>query len=309
MNLQAAITQKFGRAGLVAAKNSPHFLFGAGIVGFVGTTVLACRATLKLEEVLAETQTDLAVARGIDDERYSESDRQKDVTLIQVRAAGEVAKLYAPAVIAGAISIVALTKSHNILNERVAGLTAAYAAVDKAFREYRQRVVDKYGEEEDRNFRYDTEEVEVTNEKTGKKATVRRVGPRGASQYARFFDELAQDWNRDPELNLYYLKCQQNYLNDLLRARGHVFLNEVYDRIGVPRSKAGAVVGWVMTNDGSTDNYIDFGIFDGEDNHKVRDFVNGREGAILLDFNVDGVIYDKIEQDPAAEDIRWQLEN
>ena len=60
--------------------------------------------------------------------------------------------------------------------------------------------------------------------------------------------------------------------------------------LGIPRSQAGAVVGWVL---GEGDDYIDFGMFDGN-NMATRDFVNGYERSILLDFNVDGVIYDLI---------------
>jgi hypothetical protein len=104
---------------------------------------------------------------------------------------------------------------------------------------------------------------------------------------------VSSSWNPEPEYNLIFLQCQQNWANDQLRTRGHVFLNEVYDMLGLERSKAGAVVGWVFTKDGSTDNFIDFGVFNGE-TQISRDFVNGHEGAILLDFNVDGVIYDKI---------------
>jgi hypothetical protein len=309
MNIPEAITHKIARTSLVAVKNAPQILFGAGVTGFVGTTVLACRATLKLDEVLAETRNDLAIAKSLDDERYSEEDRRRDITIIHVRSAVEIAKLYAPAVGVGVLSIAALTKSHQILNQRNAGLAAAYTALDRAFSEYRQRVIDKHGEEEDRNFRFETEQVQITDEETGKKKTITRASSTGHSPYARFFDPTSADWNSDPELNFFFLKCQQNYLNDMLRVRGHVFLNEVYDRLGLPRSKAGAVVGWVMSNDGTTDNYIDFGIFDDQNNHMVREFVNGREGSILLDFNVDGVIYHLIEQSPAEEDIRWQLEN
>jgi hypothetical protein len=183
-----------------------------------------------------------------------------------------------------------LTKSHNLLNERNAALTAAYAAVDKAFNQYRTRVVEKYGEEEDQELRYSAQDVEVVNEKTGKKTTRRRVGDDEPSMYARFFDELSTSWSKEPEYNLVFLKCQQSYANDMLKTRGHVFLNEVYDALGIERTKAGQVVGWVISKDG--DNFIDFGIYTNQD--RVRDFVNGREGAILLDFNVDGVIYDKI---------------
>jgi hypothetical protein len=145
--------------------------------------------------------------------------------------------------------------------------------------------------------------VEVENEKTGKKEYVKRVGPDGASIYARFFDPTSTSWSKEPEYNLIFVQCQQNYANDLLRARGHVFLNEVYDMLGIPRSQAGAVVGWILSQDRTTDNYIDFGVFDDEKN--ARDFVNGYEGSILLDFNVDGVIFDKI--DTPKEALSWQM--
>jgi hypothetical protein len=172
-------------------------------------------------------------------------------------------------------------------------LTAAYGALEKGFNEYRGRVIDKYGEEEDRDFRYGSEKVEVLDQETGKNKTVTRVGSDDPSIYARFFDPYSTSWSKEAEYNLLFLKCQQNYANDLLRSRGHVFLNEVYDLLGVPRSKAGAVVGWILSKNGETDNFINFGVFDGRE-QVARDFVNGREGAILLDFNVDGVIYDKI---------------
>jgi hypothetical protein len=172
---------------------------------------------------------------------------------------------------------------------------AAYGALEKGFSEYRARVVDKYGEEQDRDFRYGTEQVTVVDSETGKKTKVTRVGPDEPSIYARFFDPVSPSWNKEPEYNMVFLKCQQNYANDLLRSRGHVFLNEVYDMCGIPRSKAGAVVGWLLSENGETDNFINFGIFDGRE-QVVRDFVNGREGAILLDFNVDGVIFDKFEK-------------
>jgi hypothetical protein len=121
------------------------------------------------------------------------------------------------------------------------------------------------------------------------------VGPDDPSIYARFFDPTSPSWSKEPEYNLIFLKCQQNYANDLLKSRGHVFLNEVYDMLGMERSKAGAVVGWLLSKNGDTDNFVNFGVFDGRE-QVARDFVNGREGAILLDFSVDGVIYDGIER-------------
>jgi hypothetical protein len=304
MKIPTSLSRVVARQGLVAQMNSPKLLFGAGVVGMISSTVLACRATLKLEEVLDETQHNLSVAKQVvnqDDERYTEQDYKKDVAIIYVRSGVSLAKLYGPAILLGSASIAMLTKSHDILTKRNAALTAAYATVDKAFKEYRAKVVKKYGEDADRLLRYDTEEIAIVDDETGKTITVTRVGPEGASMYARFFDEYSSSWSKDPEVNFLFVRCQQNYANDLLKARGHIFLNEVYDMLGLERSQAGSVVGWIMGPDG--DNMVDFGLFD-PDNREARDFVNGREGSILLDFNVDGVIFDKI--DTPREALSWQ---
>src|SRR6185503_21358202 len=260
-SLSEAVTRSVGRHSLTLQKNSPKLLFVGGVVGMVGSTVLACRATLKIEEVLEETQKDLAVAKRVQvdhPEKYSEQELKKDTAVIYARSVGKIGLLYGPSIILGATSIAMLTKSHNLLAERNAALTAAYVAVDKAFGEYRGRVIEKYGEEEDRNLRYDAQEVEIEDAK-GKKKKELRAGPRGASQYARFYDEYCASWSKDPDVNRLFLHCQQNLANDLLHSRGHLFLNEVYGMLGMPHTSAGSVVGWVMGPEG--DGYVDFGVF------------------------------------------------
>lgn len=297
-----AVTRRAAHQLLLAQKNSPSLLFGAGVLGMVGSTVLACRATLKLQDVLEKTEGDLGMAKTLEHREYSDHDRQKDVAIIYTRTVVNVGRLYAPAVLLGAASIGCLTKSHSMLNERNLALTAAYAVVDKAFGEYRGRVIEKYGEDQDREFRFATEEVEIIDDK-GRQTTQLMPGPDASSMYARFFDQYSPNWSKEPEYNLLFLRCQQNYANDLLKSRGHIFLNEVYDMLGLERSRAGAVVGWVVSRDG--DNYLDFGIFKG-DTRNSRDFVNGREGSILLDFNVDGIIYDQIPEKSEGERLQWQ---
>jgi hypothetical protein len=289
------IGKHISRNALLAQKASPEILFGVGVIGVIGSTVLACRATLKVDTVLDEAKEKLEKAKTLEHEDYSEKDRSRDISLVYFQSGVKIARLYTPAIIVGGLSIYALTSSHRILTRRNVALTAAYGALEKGFNQYRARVVEKYGEEEDRNFRYGTREVEVVDPKTKKKKKVTRVSLDEPSIYARFFDSYSPSWNKEPEYNLIFLKCQQNYANDLLHSRGHVFLNEVYDMCGIPRSKAGAVVGWVLSTDDSTDNFVNFGVFDGR-KEVVRDFVNGLEGSILLDFNVDGVIYDKLDE-------------
>jgi len=291
MQFPAVIGRQLARQALMMQKNAPTILFGTGVAGMVGSTVLACRATLKLEQVTAATHRDMHAAADNGDARHA--------AVVYAKGTGKVIKLYMPAVLIGAASIGCLTKSHNLLNQRNLALTAAYTAVDRAFQEYRERVIDKYGREQDDYFRYASEEVDLVDEK-GKLETVRRVSTEEVpSMYARFFDQFASTWSKDPEYNYVFLISQQRYANDMLKARGHLFLNEVYDMLGLERTNAGSVVGWIISKDG--DNFVDFGVFEGSE--KSRDFVNGREGAILLDFNVDGVIWDKIGK---TERVRWQ---
>lgn len=305
MNLvPETIARTVGRSGLLVQKSSPRVLFAAGIVGMVGSTVLACRATLKADEILKEAKGKMDLANTLEHDDYSTTDRMRDKSLIRYQTAVKLSKEFAPAVVLGVLSITALTKSHMILTQRNTALVAAYAALDKGFREYRSRVVAKYGEEEDRDLRYGVREIKVIDPETQEEKIIKRVSPGDPSIYARFFDTSSDSWSKDPEVNRFFLKSQQNYANDQLTVRGHVFLNEVYDLLGLERSSAGSVVGWVLSRDGSTDNHIDFGIFD-RHSQAARDFVNGFEGAILLDFNVDGVIYDKIDGLP--EGLGWQL--
>lgn len=282
------------RKALVLKKNSPDVLFVTGVVGAVGSTVLACRSTLKLSETLEKAQRDIDLAEQIENPEYTDQDKQHDLMVIRVRTVVEIGKLYAPSVILGVVSVAALTKSHTILKERNAALTAAYVVLERGFNEYRQRVIDRYGEDTEREIRFPREKIKEDNPATGREHTVEIIGENGASIYAKWFDNESPSWEPDPEINLIFLKCQQNYCTDLLRARGHLFLNEVYDMLGIPRTSEGAVVGWFL--DGTGDGFVDFGIWP-NDEEKVRQYINGRGGSLLLDFNVDGLIYDKLNQE------------
>jgi hypothetical protein len=286
-------------------KHSPTILFGAGMVGFGATVVMSSRATLKVEAILEAARTDLANIEALVNDPeisekydYSPTDATKDRIIVHTTRVKALVKLYAPSVAVGAVTVLCLTRSHAILMQRNMALTAAYASFDKMFKAYRKRVSDLVGVEKERDLLYDAKPVmeEIVDPQTGEAdllpTNFKMVGDRAYSPYARFFDEFSPEWERRPDYNHIFLNAQQNYFNDVLRTRGHVFLNEVYDALGIPRTPQGSVVGW-LKNAPDGDGYIDFGIYD-NDNPRARDFVNGREGSILLDFNVDGLIYDKI---------------
>lgn len=304
-NVGFAISKVAGRGGLVLKKYSPEILMVTGVVGVVTSTVLACKATLKLDDIVCDADDkietihdafngDIELKEGA---TYTEQDYKRDLVIAYVQKGAAIMKLYGPAVSLGVASIGCILGSHHIMSKRNVALVAAYKATEQAFEEYRKRVVDEYGEDKDHQFKYGTTKetiTEVVKGEDGKdkkvKKTIEKNDPNMHSQYARFFDESSTQWSKTPEYNMVFLKCQQNFFNDMLNTRGHVFLNEVYDALGLPRSQAGAIVGWVK---GQGDDYVDFGMYN-PDSERARDFVNGYERSILLDFNVDGVIYDLI---------------
>lgn len=302
-----SVTRTFHKAAFKFKKHSPEILVVAGIVGVVGSTVMACKATTKLDTILDKAKSNIDKIHDCVEhpetlpEPYTEEDSKKDLTIVYTKTAVEVAKLYAPAVIIGGLSITAILAGHNITRKRNVALAAAYTAVDKGFKEYRGRVVERFGEALDKELKYNikTKEVEeiVTNDdgsETVVKKTLEVADPNTYSDYARFFDDGCTGWTKDPEFNLMFLRDQQRYANDLLKSKGCLFLNEVYDMLGIPRCKAGQVVGWIYDEKHPVgDNFVDFGIYDIHSEAK-RNFVNGYERTILLDFNVDGNILDMI---------------
>lgn len=297
MKLPSGITNKFGRQALKLQKASPQIMFAAGVVGVVGAGVLACRATLRLSETLEESEKLVHQINQLaeNNQDYADTDYKSDLVKSKAKTVINIAKLYLPATALTIVSIGLLTGSHVTLNRRNAAVTAAYAGLKQGYDKYRERVVEKYGADEDRKFQHGVQIVEETVATEGGKTKVvkhEKAAFEGFSPYAKLFCEGLDMWRPNAELNRIFLQCQQNYMNELLRARGHVFLNDVYDALGIERTSAGAVVGWALGRGG--DDFIDFGVFDDAHNEKVREFVNLSEASILLDFNVDGVIYDLI---------------
>ena len=282
-------------------KHSPEILVMAGIAGTVVSAVLACKATTKVAEILDETKGTLDTIHegmetgAINGQEYTTEDGKKDTVVVYAQTGMKLAKLYAPAIILGTLSITSILASNNILRKRNVALGAAYAAIDKSFKEYRGRVIERFGEQVDTELKYGIkakkfEEIEVDPE-TGKekkvKKTVMVADPNLQSDYAVYFDSKSRNYETNPDYNRMFLKAQQAFANDKLQTRGHLFLNEVLDDLDLPRTPAGQIVGW--TKDGP-DGYVNFRIVEVE-----RETEDGRhEPALLLDFNVEGNIWEKM---------------
>lgn len=301
--------RKIGRIRLGAKQHSPEVFVAFGVVGMIATTVMACKATTKLSGILEETKENLDQMRDYVEEHgyseeYSEKDHQKDTTIVYAKMGVNLVKLYGPSIALGALSVGCVLASHRILSKRNAGLAAAYTALDKGFKDYRERVVEKFGEDLDRELKYgvkkETVETTEVNDK-GKEKTVKKeaktIDPEAISEYAKFFDDGCTGWTKDPNANLMFLRHQQEWATDKLRRCGFLFLDEVYQALGIPITPESRVVGWIYDEENPNgDNFVDFGIYDDAGNSRRRDFVNGYERTILLDFNVDGPILDKFSK-------------
>ena len=307
--LMTNVGRAIHKFGFQIKKHSPEILLVAGVVGTVASAVMACKATIKAKEIVDKSKEDISIIHDCmtnetlkENGEYSDEQGKKDLTIAYTNTAVDLAKVYGPSVILGTLSIASILTSNNILRGRNVALAAAYATVDKSYKEYRGRVREKYGEEADKELTFDIKAKEVEKtvvDEKGKekkvKETVRDSNSNAHSPYAKVFDELNDNWENDSEYNTMFLRKTERWANDYLKSHGYLFLNDVYKALGFQPTRAGQVVGWIYDPINPVgDNYVSFGIDNLYDNG-VRLFVNGNESAVWLDFNVDGDILNNFE--------------
>lgn len=304
--IMAKVSRSFHKVGFKLKKHSPEILAVVGVAGTVTSAVMACKATLKVTDIIDETKETVetihdSVGKGLhtsDGEEYTQEVANKDLAIVYTQTAWKFIKLYGPSVALGAVSIGCMVGSNQILRKRNVALAAAFKAVDTSFKEYRDRVIDRFGKDLDRELRFGVKAKEVEEtvvDENGKETTIKKtvevVDPNTAhSIYSVVYDDGCTGWSKNPELNKVFLIQQQNYANDKLKMNGILTLNQVYDMLGIQRTAYGQIAGWVYTEDGSAgDDFVDFGIFNA-DNERASAFINGLERTVILDFNCIGNI-------------------
>ena len=309
-DIMASVSRSLYKVGFKLKKHSPEILIVTGVIGIVTSTVMACKATTKVNDIVDETKDMVDKIHDAvenkkhtsDGEEYTQEVANKDLTIVYAQTGLKFVKLYGPAVAIGIASIGCIVGSNHILRKRNIALAAALTAMETSFKEYRGRLIDRFGKDLDRELRFGIKAKEVEEkvvDEKGKETTVTKtvevVDPNAIhSIYSVVFCEGNSGWTRNAELNKVFLIQQQNYANDKLKLNGVLTLNEVYDMIGAPRTAYGQIAGWVYTDDSSIgDNFVDFGIFD-VNNEQACDFVNGYEKSIILDFNCIGNILEYI---------------
>ena len=269
------VTRAFNSVGLKIKKYSPEILIVTGIVGVVTSTVMACKATTKVNDVIEKGKEAIndvhdkvadAEAGIIDAKVYTPEIQRKELALAYGRTGYELVKLYAPAVTVGVLSLTAIVSSNNILRKRNTAIAAAYAATEKLFKEYRGRVVDRFGKEVDRELRYNIKKREI-------------------------LDNILNE-----EFEKFFLMQVQEYANRKLKEQGYLFLNDVLEALGFDIIPAGQVVGWTYDKGNpESEGFVSFGIFDDVYTNQAKaNFINEYEKSILLDFNHEGNILEYI---------------
>lgn len=291
------LAKRTGKKLLVKTrKNSPQILLITGIFGFAATNIISSQRSRKLDPIIEEANEELESIR--ESEEYD----NKKIIFTYVKTGYRICRLYFPAIVVGGISIGCFVASNGILMDRNGTLAAAYTAIDASFKEYRERVKNDIGEEKDKKYRYGITEKKInvleTDPETGEVKKVKKkvkMSAANTNEYVRIFDELNPNWKNSSEYNVLFLRSQENYMNTLLRINKYLFLNDVYDALGFPRTKIGQVVGWIYDdNDPKRNSYVSFGMYD-INRDCVSDFINGYESSVILDFNVDGYILDDIK--------------
>ena len=294
----AAVNSKVSKLGFKFKKHSPEIFIISGIVGGIAAAVMACTATTKAGKVIDKAKDDLDMIHAAIDGRVPAKESKKDITKVYVSTGLSLVKLYAPAVVLGGLSITAILYSNNILRKRNVALAAAYATVDSSFKDYRNRVIERFGDEVDKELKYNIKPLTVqekTVDENGNEVvtekTVKVADPGEHNMYTKIFDESSCYWSKTPDYNQMFLIGRERYANDKLNAHGYLFLNDVLEMLDLPKTKEGQMVGWVKDPKIGRDDYVDFGIFNANKKSN-REFINGYEPSIWLDFNVQGNILD-----------------
>lgn len=282
----------FGKRALFTVKRKSPELMTAGAILFgIGTVIFTWKAARAHDKALEEPKKIIATAKSMElTETYTKKEQQHDILVGYVNGAREIVKLYGPAALMGGFSIACVLGSHRVLSRRNAGLVAANGILAKEFKDYRDKVIEKYGLDEDYKFKFGDKEEKVTEtvkDENGEEKTVEKTKAKEGYEnhtFDRCFDESSLEWRKDPQYNFDFIIRILRQMNDKLGAQGYLRLNDVYEALGFEKTQQGEEYGWIRKSKDDWDVYVSFGCFD-EDKEFVRSFLNGTERNVWLSFN------------------------
>lgn len=293
------------RVTRMVVAHAPEILMGVGTIGVAAGTIVVAKQATKLEDELSEikdAQYDLKDQKDTMDAK----EYKKALLAIKVAAAKKVAKIFAPGAVLVIAGVVCFFSAFGFVKKENGILAASVAAANKAFEEYRARVVEDQGADKDKEYLYGLKkekiEVETTDENGNTKkekveALVVDPEKSNISRYAiRFTPEFSGEAYPDVNNNLMILKSCERTWNAVLPSRKKVYLNEIYQELGIDETWESRMVGWDYDADNFGDGKIRFDITEvivRDDNDPL-----GYHKELIVDFNVDGDIVHKLPKNP-----------
>lgn len=308
-----ALSNIAGKATVLASKvkfkaidKAPELYFVAGVGFLIAMVPLTYKRSLKFQEVLKKHNQDLKdqedaanIADTIDvKDEYPIADRKADRRSIYINTAVETVKTWTPVFICGSLSVLCFGKSFGILQGRYLAAASMAASLTKENRWLKSRIKEELGEEAYDKITGPKTEKQVDPETGEFKDVPANVDEDEYSDlrwgFQRFFDESNTNWSKSSEGNKFFLRGKEKWADKMLKERGFLFINEVYEMLEFPEnewSDAGQIYGWKYYKDPNeakfhhAANYVSFGLLKETTQHRA--FINGSEPSILLEFNVD----------------------
>lgn len=301
-------------SGLALKKNAPKILLISGVALTVGGTVVACKKTLKMPEIIKELEeksneiheavgkTEVVSPVSSESRPYSVEDAKADLTKLYISTGGKILKVYWLPVLMEIGGIALIGISHGIMNKRleaaekklVAAVTA-YEGLSQLFEQYRKRIEEAEGVEKEQEYYVKAKENcdihHVVSENVQKlHEKLSNVNPN--NPHMRIYDEVSSRfWSPVPIYNLCKVKeakslawlRMKNRYNDL--GYGFIFLWEVELELGLVPTAASFTDGWLY-NPKLGEEQISFGLEKGGIGYENKvSFLNGRSCDVSLEFN------------------------
>lgn len=284
------------KSGLVKA--APGLMITCGIAGVAVGSYKAAQVTPMAKEAIAEFKA----TRDAIEQHEEDPEAKRECIKAGYRSLGStLLHAYAKPVLFVTGGTALILGGHGIVSKKLATTTASLISTDRIFRNYRNNVIEDQGEEADFRYRTGVKTVNVETVEQDVRGRKRKVNKEYDvleelvnDPFLKLFDESNPNFTKNPTRNLDFLRQQVDFLNRRLVAEGFVSLNDVLYQLGYNRCAEGSIYGWFYDPDNpNCHNEIDIGIKDIR-RKTIQNAINGYEPVILLNFNVDGLIINKL---------------
>lgn len=280
-------------------KNLPTIMIAGGCIGVVIGFVKACHDSLSVPEIVENHQLRVDQVHSEHEEDSGSKEEKKEIAAAYFETGVSFAKLYAVSVSIEALSIVSILAGSNKMRKRNVALAAACTELTNSFKNYRGRVVQRYGEKVDNELLYgitqETVEETVVDE-NGKKKKIKKtvdvLDESSITGYARCFGHgYSKAWEPNEDYDDLFLNAQERMFNFWLTTNKVVYFNEVLIALGFEPTASGQVVGWILDENSEDrgDNYISLNVQKVKKKNESGEY----ETVWLLNPNVDGPIIDR----------------